>query len=104
MKIINLTPHTINETTTSSEYKASGIVARLNSQVKAVKEVNGIPIYSKQFGEVENLPAPVKGTYYIVSGLMLDHAKRMGRVDLLAPGELVRNEQGQPVGCKGFVM
>jgi hypothetical protein len=58
-----------------------------------------IPIVKTSFGEVEGLPEPQKGTYYVVSRLVLT-ASRRG--DLLAPGQLVRNKEGQPIGCKGL--
>lgn len=100
---INLTPHYINELTTNLSIPPSGIVARLYHTTNKTMELDGIPIYSKKFGEVHNLPDPQPNTYYIVSGIMLDHAKSMGRTDCLAPGELVRDKQGQPTGCKGFI-
>ena len=100
---INLTPHTINELTTDLSIPPSGLVARLDHKTKQTAQLDGIPVYSKQFGEVQNLPDPQPDTYCIVSGIMLDHAKAMGRTDCLAPAELVRDEQGQVVGCKGFV-
>ena len=102
MNIINLTPHTINEVTTSSSYAPSGIVARLDSSSKQVDTVNGIPMYEKLWGNIKNLPDAVEGTMYIVSGIMLDAGASQGRTDLLAPGELVRNKAGLPIGCKGF--
>ena len=36
------------------------------------------------------------------SALAAQAAKAAGRTDVLAPGPLVRNEQGQPIGCQGL--
>ena len=101
--LVNLTPHTLNELTTNLQIPPSGIVARLDTNSKQVNTLDNIPVYSKQFGEIQNLPDPQSNTFYIVSGIMLDVAKQQGRKDCLAPGELVRNDKGQPIGCKGFV-
>lgn len=60
-KFINLTPHTINNGT---QYHPSGKVARVENKFS-----NFCCGISKVFyGEIENLPEPEDGTYYIVSG------------------------------------
>jgi hypothetical protein len=100
---VNLTRHTINELVTNLSIPPSGLVARLNHTTSQTTELDGIPVYSKQFGEVQNLPDSEPNTYYIVSGIILDHAKTMGRTDCLAPAELVRNKDNQVIGCKGFI-
>ena len=101
--LINLTPHVLNEVTTDLTIPPSGMIARLDSNSTLVNTVNDIPIYAKQFGEIQNLPDSVPKTCYIVSGIMLDVAKQQGRTDCLSPGELVRDSKGKPIGCKGFV-
>ena len=40
------------------------------------------------------------GVILIVSTLVKNASP--DRKDLVSPGELIRNEAGQPVGCKGF--
>jgi len=100
MKIINLTPHIINEVTTGTSYPLSGTIARVSSESEVVANINGIDIYSVSFGEVEGLPESQPDTIYIVSGLVLSACHN--RTDLLAPGELVRDINGNPIGCKGF--
>ena len=101
IQIINLTQHTINETTTGQEFPPSGIIARVKSSTDKVTTFNAIPVYRSDFGEIEGLPARAKGTRYIVSALALN-AVPDDRTDVVAPGNLQRNEKGQPVGCCGF--
>lgn len=100
MKFINLTSHTINETTTGQSIPASGRVARAKSSTIKVNECNGVPIYESTFGTIEGLPEPIEGVIYIVSALALNAIE--GRTDVVAPGNLQRDEHGQPVGCCGF--
>jgi len=101
MKIINLTPRTINELITNQSFPPSGIIARLDSSTAQVNEINKIPLYEKLWGTIKNLPDSVEGTVYVVPGVMLDAGVSQGRTDLVAPGELVRNN-GKIIGCKGF--
>jgi hypothetical protein len=99
MTILNYTPHTINEATTGNSYPSNG-VARLSATTEVVDNINGINIYHTTFGEVEGLPESEEGVVIIVSGMILDAVS--DRDDLIAPGILVRDENGNPVGCKGF--
>lgn len=98
---INLTAHTINEVTTGNAYPSNGTMARVKSSTVKVDEHEGCPIYASQFGEIEGLPEPVEGVYYIVSALALA-AVPADRLDVVSPGNLQRDEQGQPIGCLGF--
>lgn len=98
---INLTAHTINEVTTGTDIPRSGIIARVKQSTEKSAEHAGIPIYTSTFGNVEGLPAPKEGVIYIISALALN-AVPADRTDVVAPGNLQRNEQGQPVGCVGF--
>ena len=99
MKIINLTAHEINEVTSKQTFQSSGRVARVKSSTVKVGVYLGCPVYSSTFGEVEGLPEPTKDIIYIVSSLVLNASNRD---DLVAPGNLCRDEKGQPVGCVGF--
>ena len=99
-KFVNLTPHTINEVVTGLEIPPSGTVARVAASSTVVDNINGVPIYTTTYGDVVGLPDSQPGVYYVVSGAVL--AARPDRKDLLAPGELVRDNNGQPIGCKGF--
>jgi hypothetical protein len=98
---INLTPHAINETVSGRTFEASGEVARVSTELKDAGGVDGIPFFRAVYGEIEGLPEPkYDGTVYIVSGMVLAQIK--DRTDCVAPGDLVRDENGKPVGCRGF--
>ena len=111
MTFVNLTPHTITVVldNTSVVFPASGNVARVStSRVSgptlriygdSVAAHRRIQTSRVEFGAVEGLPDPVDGTVYIVSGMV---AARVNRPDVFAPGELVRDANGQPIGCKGL--
>ena len=106
MKLKNFTPHNvvivINEET-KIVIPSDGI-ARV-TETKAVApsiDVDGVTVetFVSAFGEVENLPPQEEGVMLIVSALVASAAK--GRDDLLVPGELVRDDGGNIVGCKSL--
>lgn len=115
MNIINLTPHEINIHVTSdvsasgAEYPEiisvppSGEVARVAQSREALPDLafehNLIPVSRSAFGAIEDLPEPKENTIYIVSGLVLS---RTTRQDVFAPGEAIRNDKGQIIGCNGL--
>ena len=100
-KFINLTPHTIT-INNGTQYHPSGKVARVENKFS-----NFCCGISKVFyGEIENLPEPEDGTYYIVSAMVLAAAKEKGRTDVVAPAtghpDCVRKD-GFIVSVPGFV-
>ena len=102
-KIINLTPHDLNVSHPDLgmvTIPRSGEVARAVTSTKPVGEINGFPVTQTEFGDVEGLSEPREGVFFVVSRLVLQAAPH--RTDLLAPGPLLRDEQGQVVGCEGF--
>jgi hypothetical protein len=101
MKTINLTPHAVNETVTGTTFPPSGQIARVTAIILPAGEIGGIPIYTRKFVEVEGLPSAQDGVALIVSAIVADACP--DRADLVSPGELVRNVDGQPIGCRGFI-
>ena len=101
MQFINLTPHIITEVTSGQTFDPSGIIARVKSSTEKVGDHVGCPIYTSVFGEIEGLPEPQENTLYIVSALALN-AVPAHRNDVVAPGNLQRDQAGQPIGCVGF--
>ena len=101
MNFVNLTPHAIvvrlndgNDLT----FPPSGKIARVDElPTTVVGEVGGVKILSRTvFGEVIDLPEPVEGIGYIVSGLV---AGVVYRADVFAPATgpkdgAVRNDKG----------
>ncbi|MDD7029296.1 MAG: hypothetical protein PUI49_07115 [Prevotellaceae bacterium] len=104
MKLINLTPHIINivaeDGTRLRDIEMSGIIARVGQREEVIGNLDGIPVTRQVFGEVMNLPEPQEGVAFIVSRLVAVAAT--DRDDLFIPGPMVRNDQGQPCGCKGL--
>lgn len=100
MKVINLTPHMVNIVDGKS-YPSEG-VARVSEKETQTGMLNGIPLFSKTFGEVVGLPDPQEGILFIVSGLV--KAACPNRADLLVPTKLVRDEKGNIIGCQGFAI
>jgi hypothetical protein len=103
MTIINCTPHRINVVRKDGsvfDIDPSGTVPRCATSVTEVMELDGISIVKSVFGEVTGLPEEQPGTFLVVARLVLQAAPH--RLDLLAPGELVRDEAGQPKGCRGL--
>ena len=98
---VNLTPHQIDEQTTGLSIPPSGI-ARINMRSRIIDTVDGVPLFHSCYvGNLEGLPEPVEGTIYIVSALALN-AVPAERTDVVAPGDVVRDDKGRVIGCKGF--
>lgn len=83
------------------EIPPSGILPRVSMSNSPTGEIDGIAIESVTYGEIQGLPEPQEGVYYIVSGLVAQAASKIGRKDCLAPGALVRDKNNPSVilGC-----
>lgn len=101
--MVNLTPHKLKIHTQNGvvELPPSGEVARISTTEKLISVVEDIEIFSTEFGSVEGLAEPKPGVCYIVSRLVLEAVKNT-RSDVFAPGQLIRDDQGRPIGCKGL--
>lgn len=120
-KVINLTPHAINlykledcAEITQGNYKTlilkEGVspmmvlpsegVARATQTKKQIDTIEGIPVNATVYGDVEGLPEPSQGTFYVVSALTAQAAKN--RSDLLIVDSTVRDADGKIVGCTAF--
>lgn len=103
MKIINLTPHAVKDVESGMTFPPSGTVARVSVTRQCVMHHHetGVKVYVPSYGAVENLPPRQKNdTYFIVSAMV--RAAEKDRWDIFSPGELVRDEKGNVIGCKGF--
>lgn len=97
MKIVNLTPHTIN--INDLVIPSSGI-ARAKQESKQVGEIGRIPVYNTVYGEVENLPEPQDGVIYVVSALTAQAVP--DREDVYITFGAVRDADGRIIGCTGL--
>ena len=109
-KFVNLTPHAITIDGIGT-LPPSGVVARAYAERVAVPAHHGIRVFQQDLGRVHELPAPVEGTTYIVSSIVLasllahpEQADRAG-VDVFAPdtGSDAHRERGSIVGVRGLV-
>lgn len=102
MKVVNLTPHDINIVGGNGvvrTIKSSGVV-RCTFTQKALGTVDGIPVTVNEYGEVEGLPEPKKGTIYIVSRIA---AERANRQDVLTVGPVIKDPlSGRPLGVRSL--
>jgi len=110
MKIINLTPHavTINKVT----FPPSGQIARvatintLSGNGPIILDNTIIPVFTQSCGEVYGLPEPefsaLNGsTFFLVSSMV--RLAVPSRLDVISPGDLIRDFAGQPIGCTGVI-
>ena len=123
MEIINLTPHVItvinSDGSSTVSIPPSGAVLRVALTRKHLGQMAGVDVYNTVFGDLEvvegGLASPAFGpgsTYnfrhdvvFVVSGLcggpLAPHKEGL---QFASPGELVRDETGQPKGCKGLTL
>lgn len=112
--ILNYTPHDINIVGEDGQvvrtFPSVGI-ARLATKTASGPHIDGIPTSFTVFGECEGLPDEVlsdmdknggctSSTFYIVSNMI--KSALPDRVDLLSPGELVRDDKGAVIGCRSL--
>ena len=100
--LINLTPHsvTIYGNGPTVTVPPSGKVARCQAQRTWVDEIDGVPLYTIKYDEITGLPDPQPFTLLIVS--MIVRLAVPLRADVVSPGEPVRNQDGQVIGCLGL--
>ena len=100
--IKNLTPHpvTILAEDRTVVIPPSGIVARVQSNVKRYGMLDGVPITHTSYTDIIDLPEPEAGTLYITSCLVAQACPK--RTDVLFPNEIVRDESKRVIGCKSL--
>ncbi len=109
--LVNCTPHRLvivgEDDRTLVTLPPSGSVARVAVTWEAVGLLEGLPslpIYRTATGPLVGLPGPEPDVLYVCSLVAAQAAWAAGRRDVLAPGDLVRNAEGQPVGCRGLTV
>lgn len=111
---VNLTKHAINIYDEDGNevlvIEPSGNEARIKTRIEKVQNTGVIPLFKttvlgepylvdENGNENPDFPPMVAGTIHIVSGIFRSN---FDREDLYQPGRLIRNDQGQPVGCVGL--
>lgn len=105
MEIINCTPHNVNIVKKGKIFRSfekGQEVPRLSQKTKIVSELKGIPLTETSFGQCENLPEQKDSTYLIVSRMI--KSAYPDRKDLLVPNGVVRDEQGNIIGCESLAI
>lgn len=106
MKIINLTGNDIRIINHEGE---DILIERSNMQAKVyvtreeVGRFNDIPIVKSVKSKPVGIPDPEEGTYYVVSKMVAEKLKEIGRyTDILIPDEIIRGRKGEIIGCKSL--
>ena len=104
-KMINMTPHPVNIVDENKSVikviLPSGNLIRLSSSTKdSGFSVDDVKITKTIFGNPQGLPEENLGTYYIVSQIV--KSAFPNRQDLLVPAEMIRDDQGNIIGCKSL--
>ena len=105
MKFVNLTPHAVNfvlDDDKTFTVMPSGSVARLTVSTKTISNIDGVPVTTSVFGDVENLPEPKDDTIFIVSSLVASRVPERSGIDVFIPNEAVRDDSGRIVGCRSL--
>lgn len=112
MKLVNLTPHTVNivasDGTPILAIEPSGDVARVSSHVDTVGFVTVldgdgaviIPVTATSFGDVQGLPDPQDDVAFVVSSLVAQRVP--DRTDVFIPSDSVRDSSGRIIGCRSL--
>ena len=103
MKFVNLTPHDLHIADVDGDFftiKSSG-VARLDTSTIFHKNLDHVPFFTTVFGRVQGLPDYEADEDYIYITSMLV-AQTVKRGDVVSPGELVRDKEGNVIGCRGL--
>ena len=107
MKYLNYTPHHVTVLNTdgsvlmelppvSTRLRES---ARLTYRKRRLGQIGGVPVTERHHTGVMGLPPPQDGVTYVVSMFV---AAWVGRDDVVAPGQTIRDANGEPIGCVGF--
>ena len=103
--IINLTPHPVNlldvDANVVITFHTEGLARCSQNDIIIGKLNKDIILTKTSYGEVIGLPEQSPRTFYIVSRLVLN-ACAGKRHDLLVPNQLIRDSEGQIVGCRSF--
>lgn len=113
-EFVNLTPHDVNVCLENGLKKSISFPRTVNIArvVQSTTQVDtlyfpvnrddniGIPVYKVEYGMVAGLPEPKDGVVNIVSAMVKNAVPE--RTDLVSPGEPLRDQGGNIVGCKGF--
>jgi hypothetical protein len=100
--IYNTTPHAVKVVSkqgeTLLEIPKAAVPLRIQEENVLVRTFGDVPLFEKSFLGVD-LPPREFEVFYIVS---LPVAQAVRRSDFIVPHDLVRDEAGNVIGCRGF--
>lgn len=114
MKIVNLTPHTVNvldDTDQTIAIPTSGSARVATKAISAGTVSLGNHVFTvveTTYGQIEGLPQPEEGTIYIVSFLVLSALRAQGidRADVVVPDtgpeSVIRDSEGKILSVRRF--
>lgn len=111
MTIVNTTPHMINVVTGNGirQFEKSDCQIRVAAKTEEIKEEDGIKLFSERQGDpVIEDPTDVmhNADILIMSRIAASKCRTLSKFDayrIWIPGDLIRDEVGVVVGCKGFI-
>lgn len=99
--IKNLTPHPIN--IDGVEFPPAGPAVRCSEVIQPGPSFQAggqvVKTIRKKLGDLIDMPAPAEGVVLVVSLAAATKAWEMGRTDVVAIGETIRDEKGRITGC-----
>ena len=103
--IRNCTPHpvVVRVNGIDTVFQPSGIIPRVGTIETPAGELESIPCVTQKMGQVQGLPAPEPGVFFLVSALVFAAS---GRQDLVAPdtgNTCVRDAQGRIVAVTRLI-
>lgn len=104
-RLVNLTPHQIRIRTSDGEVTVdpSGVVARVDVTTEQLRDLLvgdvAVAAFVTSYERVTNVPAPENATVYVVSSPV---AANSARTDLCVPFDLERDDEGNPLFCRGL--
>lgn len=113
MKIVNATPHDLIvhlEDGSSRTFPKGKVSVRVEARTEQIGMLDGMPIFEEVLGEPvlldpdgETTRADALVVSRVAAGAMIGDY-RYKEFKLLVPGEVVRDDAGRIVGCKGFIV
>jgi hypothetical protein len=107
--LINLTAHPLDVYRDEDKHiviPPSGQIARVSVHhvpvLDETYEGTDIPINRLTYDDVEGLPLPEPGVWYVVSEIAGQAAAALGRREVLVPDERIKLNSGKVVGCKSL--
>jgi hypothetical protein len=102
--IINMTPHPVTildaDNNVIHVFPKGNTMIRLSVSTVEAGSVGNVKLTKTVFGEPVGLPDFREGIFYIVSQLVKNACS--DRTDLLVPAEVVRDANGNILGCKSL--